>query len=201
MLRWIGSFTLALALHVVGIGSFFGDRPEKSPTTPPVAIMLDLIALPVEPEIVLNEAVAVTHGSSPLPAPTAAAESAPESLEPPPKCEVHAPGPGDGSASALMTVTEWKDLLRHHLDRYKQYPADAQREGQQGTPYVFFTVCRDGRVLAAHIVRTSGFESLDRAGIDLVRRAEPLPAFPQVLPGDTVSLVVPVEFFLARQAQ
>jgi periplasmic protein TonB len=200
VLRWSGSFALALALHVLAIDMLFANgRGDESPAPSPPAIMLELAALPVtladEPEIVPPEATAVTSEASPQPpAPEASAAG---STEPPPTCDPQATRPDD----TTVTLAEWKGLLLHHLERHKQYPADAQRRGQQGTPHVLFTMCRDGRVLAARILRTSGVESLDRAGVDLVRRAEPLPSFPQGQSGDTLDLVVPVEFFLVGQGQ
>lgn len=196
VLRWSSSIALALALHVLAIVLLFGnDQAEELSASLPAPILLDLFALPMEPNIASDETMAATADASP--APTAeeaeAVAMAEDPTELPQKCDPHEPGP-----PAAATVTEWKHLLQLHLDRHKQYPADAQRRGLQGTPHVSFTVCRDGRVLAAHIVRTSGVESLDRAGMDLVRRADPLPRFPESLRGETLDLVLPVEFFLQR---
>jgi len=191
-LRWAGSFTFALTLHVLAIGLLFGkDRVEETSAASLPVITVELAALP-ELEIVPDEAV---DAARPLPPPPPAPEaSAQQPTEPTRTCDPHAPLP-EGAALSI-TLTEWKRLVQGHLDRLKQYPADAQRNGQQGTPHVFFTVCHDGRVLAAHIVRTSGFASLDQAGMDLVRRAEPLPRLPPGQSEDVLHLVVPVEFSL-----
>jgi len=43
------------------------------------------------------------------------------------------------------------------------YPAMDVRLGNEGTVLLRLTVGPDGRVVEAHVVRTSGFESLDRA--------------------------------------
>lgn len=196
VLRWSVSFALALTLHVLAIGVFLGEgRAGEADASSPLPILLDLIALPAEPQVVPDESMAAAP-DAPLP-PTAVDLPAEGATESPPSCDPQAPAPS-ASGSAAMTLAEWRRLLRHHLARYQQYPEDAQRKGQQGTPHVFFTVCHDGRVLEAHIARTSGIASLDQAGMDLVRRAEPLPAFPQGLPEDRLNLVVPVEFVLAK---
>lgn len=194
VLRWSVSLALALTLHVLALGLFLAEgRAGESADSPP-AIVLDLIVLPVEPEVAPDEALAAAP-DSPLP-PAAPEASDRESTEPPQACDPQASRSSASGSAGATTLTEWKSLLRHHLDRHKQYPADAERRGQQGAPHVFFTVCHDGRVLAARILRTSGVASLDQAGVDLVRRAAPLPAFPQGLPGEMFNLVVPVEFFL-----
>jgi protein TonB len=55
---------------------------------------------------------------------------------------------------------------------------------------------RQGHVLSAQIAKSSGYESLDDETLALVHRAEPLPPPPAEVPGETLSLTVPVQFFL-----
>ena len=57
---------------------------------------------------------------------------------------------------------------------------------------------RDGRVLAVRIERASGVASLDQEGLDLLQRAQPLPSLPSDQPGESLELVVPIQFFLKR---
>lgn len=98
-------------------------------------------------------------------------------------------------SAALPT---WKGLLVRHLERYKRYPPEAQRARQEGIAYVRFVMARDGRVLVASIERGTGVPSLDREGLDLLRRAEPLPPLPADQPGETMALVVPIQFAMRR---
>lgn len=85
------------------------------------------------------------------------------------------------------------------LERFKRYPAFARFDRQQGIAYVRFVMNRDGRVLSARIERSSGYALLDEETLALVRRAEPLPKPPPEVAGDTLELVVPVEFSLNRR--
>jgi protein TonB len=101
----------------------------------------------------------------------------------------------DPPSSSLPT---WRGLLLRHLERHKRYPAEAQRARQEGVTYVRFTMSRDGRVLAARIARASGVASLDQEGLDLLQRAQPLPPLPSDQPGETLELIVPIQFFLKR---
>jgi len=55
---------------------------------------------------------------------------------------------------------------------------------------------RGGRVLSASLERSSGFAELDREAMSLPNRAQPLPKPPEERAGDTLELVVPVEFFI-----
>ena len=98
-------------------------------------------------------------------------------------------------SAALPT---WKAQLLRHLEKYKRYPADAQRSRTEGVTYVVFTMTRDGRVLNARVERSAGHAVLDREGLELLARAEPLPSLPQDQPGETMRLVVPVQFFMRR---
>jgi protein TonB len=98
--------------------------------------------------------------------------------------------------SALMP--SWKTALLRHLERHKVYPREAQRARQQGITYIRFTMSRDGRILHAVVDRTAGFPRLDREGVELLYRAQPLPALPADQPGESVALIVPVQFTLRR---
>jgi len=62
--------------------------------------------------------------------------------------------------------------------------------------YVRFTMDRQGRVLAARLERASDFAELDQEGLDLLQRAQPLPPLPLDVPGDTLELIVPIQFFI-----
>lgn len=57
---------------------------------------------------------------------------------------------------------------------------------------------RDGRVLAVRIERAAGVASLDQEGLDLLQRAQPLPPLPPDQPGESLELVVPIQFYLRR---
>ncbi|WP_025884637.1 energy transducer TonB family protein [Asaia prunellae] len=59
-----------------------------------------------------------------------------------------------------------------------------------------FTMDRKGHVLAASLVRPTGYALLDEETLALIRRAEPLPEPPETIPGSTLTLTVPVEFYL-----
>lgn len=101
----------------------------------------------------------------------------------------------DRQSAALPT---WKAQLLRHLEKHKRYPADAQRSRIEGVAYVLFTMTRDGRVLNARVERSAGNRALDREGLELLARAEPLPPLPPDQPGDTLRLLVPVQFFMRR---
>jgi protein TonB len=84
------------------------------------------------------------------------------------------------------------------LERHKVYPLSARTRGAEGTVILRFALRRDGTVASWDIQRGSGHEDIDQAVAQMIRRASPLPAPPAELPGDPVSLVIPVRFTLRQ---
>lgn len=81
------------------------------------------------------------------------------------------------------------------LESVKRYPSAARVRRIQGVTFVRFRATRSGDVIFARLERGSGSDVLDRAAIETVRRARPLPAIPSDRP-DEIEIVVPVEFYL-----
>lgn len=90
----------------------------------------------------------------------------------------------------------WEGLVLAALDKVKRYPREAQFRRQQGVPYIRFVIDRSGKVLSSSLEKTSGVRSLDDEAVALPKRAQPLPKPPEDRKGETIELVVPVEFFV-----
>ncbi len=126
------------------------------------------------------------------PAPeTRAPQSAPVAPAP-----VAAAPPVAAPARTVTATPSWQSLVLAHLERHKRYPAMAQARRQQGTAHLRFTVARNGQVRAAAIVRGSGHAALDQAVMEMIERANPLPAFAADMEGDSIELIVPVRFMV-----
>jgi periplasmic protein TonB len=93
-------------------------------------------------------------------------------------------------------MTIFQRQLMAQLDRAKRYPPAAQQRRAQGVAYLRFTMDRSGKVLATVLERSSGHEDLDAEVLALIKRADPLPAFPPEMAQDRLELVVPVQFSL-----
>lgn len=101
------------------------------------------------------------------------------------------PSPQQGIAKPT-----WEGMVLAALSKARRYPRAAQRARQQGVPYIRFVMDREGRVLSVRLERSSGVETLDEEALGLPKRASPLPKPPGGVGGETIELVVPVEFFL-----
>lgn len=106
--------------------------------------------------------------------------------------------PAPSALSASSAPADWRGRLLAHLEAKKRYPAAALARRQQGVAHVRFTMNRQGRVLTSRIDRSSGAPVLDRAALDMLTRAQPLPEPPAEVEGESIELVVPVEFFTGR---
>lgn len=108
---------------------------------------------------------------------------------------VSAPQVGALSEAATEAKITWQSVLQAHLERRKRYPRRAQMLGQQGVPWVSFSVDRQGKVMNVELYRGSGYDALDKEVVALVHRAEPLPLPPDDVVGDVLTMAVPVSFF------
>ncbi|MCB1413835.1 MAG: energy transducer TonB [Xanthobacteraceae bacterium] len=97
-------------------------------------------------------------------------------------------------AVAAAVLPAYRDRLAAHLQRFKRYPAAARAAGEQGTALLSFTVSRGGRVLSSRLARSSGHRTLDAETMAMIRRAQPLPAFPPEVTQGSMSFTVPVRF-------
>ena len=77
-----------------------------------------------------------------------------------------------------------------HLNRFKRFPLGAA----PGTAGVRFTIGRTGQVLAASLSDSGGDALLDQEAVAMVRRSSPVPAPPEDMGGNTITLSVPIRF-------
>lgn len=84
--------------------------------------------------------------------------------------------------------------------RQQNYPRLAAMRGWEGEVQVRVTIARKGNIVAAQVVRSSGFEVLDQSAIQLVSGAGPLPRPPEALQNRELQIVVPVLFKLEKPA-
>lgn len=101
--------------------------------------------------------------------------------------------PNAGAASAAA-LPGYRQMLAAHIQRFKQYPDSARAAGQHGTAMLTFTVGRNGQLLGSRLARSSGVPALDAETMAMIRRAQPLPAFPPSMQQASLSFTVPVSF-------
>jgi periplasmic protein TonB len=119
--------------------------------------------------------------------------------KPPPKVVATNPAPRTTVhevASAPRIDPSWQSLLLRRLQEFKSYPAKARSRNEQGVVLLAFSIDRNGHVISRRIVRGSGFADLDAEVLELVERAQPMPAFPPSMTEAQLDLTVPIRFSL-----
>ena len=113
-----------------------------------------------------------------------------------PRKTLAAPAIGASNAQPDRTEASWLGLLVAHLQKFKRYPKTAVARREQGTVSLSFTMDRTGRVLKRSITKSSGFADIDQEALDMIQRAEPLPAFAPGMKQETRNFVLPIRFHL-----
>ncbi len=132
----------------------------------------------------------------PTPAKVAAeTTSMPASSNAPDSEKTAAPSPGLSRLSSITGQTDWRDELLTRLQKHLRYPDIARGRRYEGVVYVHIAMNCQGRLLHKSIRQKSGHNELDSEALDVVERAQPLPA-PDSAPNDRVELIVPVHFSL-----
>lgn len=154
-------------------------EPERMAEAPSVIVAFDAAA---PPPVVTIAPDAVT---APPPAVTFDFKLPPMMLPSPPNS-------ASGGSNARAT---WETALLARLAAAKRVLSAPNGVSPQGVVQLRFVMDRDGAVLLARIERSSGVALLDQEALAALQRALPLPKPPAEVPGDTLDLIVPVDFY------
>lgn len=161
-------------------------------------------ALPAKPEprpepvVVKSEPV-----PSAVPAPVPAPVTAPAPVQPAaPASRPDAETPSAARATPAALPGKPDDVKRYiaalmrQLNRHKTYPAELKKTKTEGRVVLQFSLDKSGRLTAASVKQSSGHPELDRAALEMLARANPLPAIPDFMARDELALAIPVEYSL-----
>ena len=172
-------------------------EPEQEPETAPEP--------PIEPTPLIEETAEQTESedqepvqSEPEPAEASAAAPAQAStgFEAPPSPIAAAPEIGAAEEVRHNAVRNWQSDVLAHLAHRKRYPRAARRAEEEGVAVINLTMNRNGYVIDYALVESSGSATLDAEATSLIERAQPFPPPPPEVEGDTITLVVPIDFSL-----
>ena len=102
--------------------------------------------------------------------------------------------PSTGAMQKANPVTLWQLAVIKRLAPYMRWPDDAPYWIDTAAPQVRITIDRQGHVLRASVVQSSGYESFDKAARKIFKRALTLPPPPPELPGDPLTFNMAVTF-------
>ena len=203
-LRWfIATALLVPLLLVAGVYWIRQLPPGLGPSVSDSVVEVRLIRAPDSvrrsQEVSLQPSPA--PGRSPEPLVDDPVRAIPEdAIARPPQAEagrLSAPpaAPAPVGSPAPQTVARFQRTLFSHIARYRHYPDQARRDREQGTVQLVFAMRRDGTVTDVWVKASSGHSALDRAAVDTIHDAQPLPRIPSDLP-DRLNISMPVAFNL-----
>jgi len=163
---------------------------EEPPPEVPPAVNPEVAIAPPPPTQEVKQETPAPHEAHTPAIPTAPQVVAEETASIPAAPRAGAPNPFDSEQAR-----KWSSQIHAAILRNKRYPSSARSSGQTGISRVFFTLDRQGRVIEAHLGRSSGVAVLDEEALAVVRRAQPFTRPPLEL-GEQVTLDVPISFSL-----
>lgn len=104
-----------------------------------------------------------------------------------------APGGTLNAEEAQAIRVRYEQQISGWVAKHRFYPAEAG--GRQGRAVVRVRIDRQGYVRYYSIDETSGYGVFDRAAIDMIRRASPMPSAPMNYPaGNLIEFLIPITF-------
>nr|WP_255206232.1 TonB family protein [Janthinobacterium sp. BJB401] len=191
--------------HAVGARQSAASSAARPPKSAVRQEALPVLARAAAPDIVAAEKEAKAETS---PSPDPGKDAAKEAAVPAQASSSATPAPSpvrgpqaapfnSDTPSTSAAPASWQSQVLGHLAHFKRYPGDARQRKRAGAAWVRFQVDRDGKLLASELVTSSGTVLLDREALQVLQRAQPLPAPPAtVLRQGTVTVTLPVSFRL-----
>src|SRR5690349_9301403 len=105
-------------------------------------------------------------------------------------------GNGGGLAGCLDPV--WMRAVTERVRQFFYYPDAALAAGKTGVATLHFSVRRNGQIDRLAISKSSGDEGLDKAALDIMHKAQPLPPIPDRMHTDRVDGDLPINFGVRR---
>lgn len=151
-----------------------------------------------QPDLATQEMEKALIAAAPPAPPAPAAESA-EPKQFVRNTNVQAKGSerGNSTEKEAELMSRYEQLISLWVEKFKKYPMEARDKGLTGETVVRIRIDRKGNIRHYLLERSTGHAILDRAAIDMVRRANPVPSVPNDYPkGDLLEFLIPVSFNL-----
>ncbi len=105
--------------------------------------------------------------------------------------------PAEGAGVSPQALRDYRIALAISARRSKHYPVPAREAGWQGTAEVAVIVSQWRPAAEVALVRSSGYEALDREALSMLQQAAGATDLPDSLRGRSFRILLPVVFSLA----
>jgi periplasmic protein TonB len=110
--------------------------------------------------------------------------------------QVAALAPPGSNRPARIDYGWLKEAILRRVEELKRYPAEARVDRAEGKVVVQAVINADGSVDDVEISQSSGSATLDKAAVDLMRRAAHFPSLPHSLEKPRVTVKIPINYRL-----
>jgi len=94
------------------------------------------------------------------------------------------------------TMLRYEDMIKQKIESHRKYPNWAKKQGFEGTAHLKFTVLSTGFAKDIKIIKSSGFNILDKEAVSTIKRAQPFPPIPEEMKVSSLTMEVSVVFTL-----
>lgn len=102
--------------------------------------------------------------------------------------------------AVALVVSRYEQLLSGWIEQHRRMPDEALHKGMSGRALVYIRIDRGGNILFSRLEKRTGESILDKAVMDMIRRANPVPPVPtDYPPGDQLAFRIPVNFTINKQ--
>lgn len=98
------------------------------------------------------------------------------------------------NVASLVSRKRFHTEIIRNVYRYIRYPNKAVARGHEGTVQVELVIDRQGKVVRATEIEATPHESLNKATMKAIYKAQPYPQPPAEIPGDTLTFRLPISF-------
>ena len=182
------------------VATLLPDRPAKRATEPLPPFLAHMIRPRAEkPALPVFTIASGAPPQAPAPPPASAAKTSPM------VGGTYGTGPmgqaasgngtgGNGAGLAGCLDPVWMRAVTERVRQFFYYPPAALAARTTGVVTMHFSVRRNGRIDSLQISKSSGNDGLDKAAIDIMRKAQPLPPIPDRMHTDRVDGDLPINF-------
>jgi len=93
---------------------------------------------------------------------------------------------------------EYLSKIRHKIEKNKNYPKIAKRLNHTGKVHVTFTITKDGRIKSCKLHKSTEFESLNQAALEIFETIISFEPIPEKLNKENWEITIPIVYQLAR---
>ncbi|MDD5131672.1 MAG: TonB family protein [bacterium] len=94
------------------------------------------------------------------------------------------------------SLLRYQDSIKQKIQKEKQYPRWALRAGHEGDARIAFSVLSSGQIKDLKLLKSSGFDELDKEALAAVKRASPFLSFPDVFTDDIIDIELDIVFHI-----